>query len=550
MKQLINVMVKMRDGVSLSTDIRMPDSGGPFPAILVRNPYNNNIAVTPENEALLKLYLESGYAYVSQDVRGKYDSEGTFKPFDESGDGYDSVEWLARQPWCNGKIGMSGASYLGFTQLEAGKMAPPALLAITPSVMAHDAFKGIMYKNGVFSLLILSWALGNTGRTDKPQPLADWKKIFNTIPLEKMDTAAGFETPFFHEWLRHQRYDEFWKKISTEAFYDKFNTHTYLMGGWYDYACDGTIKNFCGLKKAMKNKKVKLLMGPWAHGLGGPGVLGELDFGKEALVDIEREKKRWLDRFVKGIKNGIDKEPPVKIFVMGINKWREEGDWPLKRTEYTSYYLGSRKGANGKDGDGRLGFKMDSPGEADRYTYDPLDPVMTIGGATLLPNLPPGPFDQTPMERRKDVLVFSTEILKKPVEVTGFIKTELYISSSALDTDFVARLCDVHPGGKSIVLCAGILRTRFREGLDKEVMLEPGKMYKLELEMDPTSNVFLPGHRIRLEVTSSSFPEYFRNPNTGGNAARETAFIKAKQAVYHSKKYPSKLILPVIPGSR
>ena len=218
MKQLINVMVKMRDGVSLSTDIRMPDSGGPFPAILVRNPYNNNIAVTPENEALLKLYLESGYAYVSQDVRGKYDSEGTFKPFDESGDGYDSVEWLARQPWCNGKIGMSGASYLGFTQLEAGKMAPPALLAITPSVMAHDAFKGIMYKNGVFSLLILSWALGNTGRTDKPQPLADWKKIFNTIPLEKMDTAAGFETPFFHEWLRHQRYDEFWKKIVPKLF--------------------------------------------------------------------------------------------------------------------------------------------------------------------------------------------------------------------------------------------------------------------------------------------------------------------------------------------
>ncbi len=548
MKQLMNVMVKMRDGVSLSTDIRMPEAGGPFPVVLVRNPYNNNITVTPENEALLKLYLESGYAYVTQDVRGKYDSEGTFRPFDESEDGFDSVAWLAKQTWCNGRVGMSGASYCGFTQLEAAKMAPPALCAITPSVMAHDAFKGIMYKNGSFSFLIMAWALGNTGRTDKPQPLIDWMKIYNTLPLEKMDAAAGFETPFLQEWLAHPRYDAFWKKISTEAFYKNFDTPAYIMGGWYDYAIEGTVKNYCGLKKAMKNKKVKLLIGPWAHGLGGGPVLGQLDFGPEAVFNIEKEKKRWLDRFVKGEKNGIEKEPPVRIFVMGANKWRNEEAWPLKRTKYVSYYISSTRGANSLEGDGVLEVKLKSAKEKDEFIYNPADPVTTIGGATLLPDRPAGPYDQTPIERRPDVLVYTTGVLKAPIEVTGFVKAELFIASSAPDTDFITRLCDVHPEGKSIVLSEGLIRARFRKGLDKEVMLKAGQVYKLELEMDPTSNVFLAGHKIRLEITSSSFPAYSRNTNTGKNIAKETKFKTAKQTVYHSNKYRSKLILPVFKG--
>jgi len=546
MKQKINVMVKMRDGVHLSTDIRMPDGKGPFPAVLVRTPYNNNMFITPTNEYLLRLYLNDGYAYVVQDTRGKYDSEGEFVPYDEAEDGYDTVEWIAKQPWCNGKVGMTGASYCGYTQLAAAKLAPPSLCAITPSVMGCDIFKDSVYINGVFSLKSLSWALGNTGRTDKPQPLLNWMDIYSSVPLEKMDERAGFYTPFFKEWLKHQRYGKFWKKFSIEAYYDNFNTNVYLMGGWYDAFSKGTVVNYCGLRKYMKNKKVKLLMGPWTHSLSANRVVGQLDFGGDSLMGIEEEKKRWLDRFVKGVKNGIENEPPVKIFVMGINKWKTANDWPLENTKYVSYYLGSNLGANSLNGDGFLSEKLSKTKDYDEYIYNPKDPVPTIGGAILLYDRPAGPFDQAPIEMRGDVLVFSTDVLKKPVEVIGFINVELYVSSSAIDTDFVAKLCDVYPDGKSINLCDGIFRMRFWRGFDREVMIKPGKIYKITVDMGVTANVFMPGHRIRLEVTSSNFPKYFRNPNTGGNIARETKFKIAKQVIYHSKKYPSRLILPVV----
>ena len=540
--QKINVMGKMRDGVKLSFDIRMPDKGGPFPAVLERNPYNNNFLITPENERYLKLYLDAGYAHVSQDTRGKYDSEGEFKPFEEAEDGYDSVEWVAKQPWCNGKVGMTGASYVGLTALAAAQLAPPSLCAITPSVMGEDIFKRGVYNNGVLKLGFISWMFGNNGRTDKPEPLLEWNRIYNTLPPKKMDETAGFESKFFDEVFTYPINDKRWNTMSIVSRYRNFKAPVFLLGGWYDTT---VIRVYLGLKK--EGKIAKMLIGPWTHGLSRNRVVGQIDFGGHSLIDVEATKRRWLDRYVKGVKNGIDNEKPVRIYVMGINEWRDEEAWPLKRTKYTSFYLGCKMSANSLHGDGFLSAKMESKKDGDKYIYNPEDPVRPIGGTAGLYDQPDGPYDQTPMEIRNDVLVYTSEKLKKPVEVTGYINVELYVSSDAPDTDFVARLCDVYPDGRSIILNDGIIRSRYREGIDKEVMLQKNKVYKLEISLDCTSNVFLKEHCIRLEITSSCFPKYIRNTNTGGDIISETKFKTARQTVYHSKTYPSKVILPVIP---
>ena len=542
--QKINVMAEMRDGVKLSCDIRYPDKGGPFPAVLVRNPYNNNIAVTPQNEWLLRLYLDSGYAYVTQDVRGKYDSEGEFRSGEEAEDGYDTVEWIAKQSWCNGKVGMSGASYCGLTQLAAAKLGPKHLLAITPSVMGGDHFMCGSLKSGVLQLGSFAWQIGNTGRTDKPQPLLNWNEVFNTLPLAKLDSAAGFDSPLFKEMIKHPLYDGYWKDRSLAGYYKNIDAPVFLLGGWYDKYSAAAIEVYCKLVEA--GKKAKLLIGPWTHGLSSGRVVGQIDYGGASLVDIEAAKKKWLDRYLKGVKNGIDTEKPVKIFVMGINEWRDEESWPLKRTKYLSFYPGCKTAANSSNGDGFISEKQLTGRGEDNYVYDPLDPVASIGGQSLIPSQPAGAFDQSPTERRTDMLVYTSEVFKKPLEATGFVKMELYVSTDVPDTDFIARLCDVYPDGKSINLCDGIMRTRFREGFDREVFLEKGRIYKLEIEMDVTSNVFLPEHRLRLEITSSCFPRFARNLNTGGGIYTEYKPKAAHHVVHHSKKYPSRLILPII----
>ncbi len=542
--QKINVMAKMRDGVSLSLDIRFPDKGGPFPAVLVRNPYNNNMFVTPENERLLKLYLDAGYAYVTQDVRGKYDSEGEFSPYDEAEDGYDTIEWLADQSWCNGRIGMSGASYCGLTQLAAAKLGPGALAAITPSVMGGNIFKCGSLKSGVLQLGSFAWQAGNTGRTDKPLPLMDWNKVFDTLPLSELDSAAGITCPAFKEMIKHPLCDSYWKKRGLDGYYENINAPAFLLGGWYDKYSAALIEVYCELLK--RGKKAKLLVGPWTHGLSAGRVGGQIDYGGASLVDIEAIKKRWLDRYLKGLKNGIDTEKPVRIFVMGLNEWRDEESWPLKRTKYTAYYPGCKNAANSLNGDGFISEVPGAGQEEDSYIYDPLEPVPSLGGCSLIPSQPAGAFDQSYIERRSDMLIYTSEELKKPLEVTGFVKLELYFSTDVLDTDFIARLCDVYPDGKSINICDGIARARFREGFDREVMLLKHKVYKIELEMDVTSNVFLPEHKLRLELTSSCFPRFARNLNTGGEIYHEKKPRTARQIIYHSKKYPSRLLLPVI----
>lgn len=543
MKQLIHVPVPMRDGVNLSADVRIPDGRGPFPAVLMRSPYSNS-GFMPGDAA----FVGSGYALVKQDCRGRFDSDGCFNPLREDADGHDTIEWIRRQPWCDGRIGMTGGSYIGLTQLTAAWTKPAGLRAITPAVMGNDLFKDLIYTNGVLNLTIaLGWGAGVAGRTGQSNETTDWPRVFRHLPLMTMDEAAGYRLDYLREWLSHPTHDDYWKAASVEHHYADFDVPVLHAGGWFDMYANGVVRNFCGIRERggpRARVAQKLIMGPWPHGLGGRQV-GQMDFGDQAVVGMESIYRRWLDRWVKGDANGIDREPPVRIFVMGENVWRDEHEWPLARTRETSFFLASGDSANSLYGDGALRSEPTAGSESDTYVYNPDNPVPTAGGCAYL--APGGPTDHAPVERRNDVLVYTGEPLRQAMEVTGFVRLALFAASDAPDTDFVARLCDVYPDGRSMLVCDGIVRARFREGLDREVLMNPGTVYEFEVDMGATSIVFPEGHQIRLEITSSCFPRFARNLNTGEPSATGTRWQVARQTVRHSRAHPSRLILPVIP---
>ncbi len=543
MIQKIDVPVKMRDGTDLSADIRLPGGPGPFPVIVVRTPYNNS-GFAPGDA-----YIQNGYAVVKQDCRGRFDSEGRFQPFFEAEDGFDTLAWVKAQPWCDGRLGMLGNSYCSTCQLTAAWTRPPGLRGITPGVMGNDLFKDLIYFNGVFNLsLAYTWGMAVSGRSGQTHDTTDLEKIFRHLPLQTLDTAAGFDAPYFREWLAHPTYDAYWAAASVEGHYAEFDVPALHSGGWYDFYGEGTARNYTGIRakgRPRARASQRLILGPWQHGLGGR-VAGQLDFGEQAVVGMDGLYRRWLDRWVKGEPNGVDQEAPVRLFVMGTNVWRDEGEWPLARAVDSEFFLGGGS-ANSLYGNGTLRRERPAGGaDCDRFTYNPDNPVPTLGGATY--GAPSGPNDHVPLERRDDVLVYTGERQTAPLEVTGHVRAVIYISSDCVDTDFVMRLCDVYPDGRSIVLSDGIARARFREGLDREVMMKPGSVVELEVPMGVTSNVFLPGHCIRVEVTSSCFPRFARNLNTGEADASGTRMRAACQTVWHSAARPSRVLLPVVPA--
>lgn len=546
MMQYIDVPVPMRDGVKLSADIRLPAGAGRFPAVLIRTPYSNS-GFSPGEAAL----VARGYAVIRQDCRGRFDSEGRFDPLrGEDVDGHDSIAWIRAQPWCDGRVATTGGSYCALTQLAAAWTQPPGLQAFVASVMGRDLFKDLVYHNGVFGLAIaVGWGLGVAGRSAQANTTTDWDAVFRHLPLMTMGESAGYRLDYLKEWLSHPTYDDYWAKASVERHYGEFNVPGLHLGGWYDLYGEGTVRNFCGIQAGGgpgARGRQKLIMGPWTHGLGNR-LVGQLDFGESALMGFDKLVERWLDRWVKGEPNGIDREPPVRIFIMGANVWRDEQEFPLARARETAFFLNSGGRANSLAGDGTLQAALPAGSATDGYVYNPDNPVTTLGGCAYKPA--GGPTDHAPIERRDDVLVYTTAPLATAVEVTGFVRMVLYASSDAPDTDFVARLCDVHPDGRSIVVSDGIVRARFREGLDREVFMTPGTVYEFVVEMGVTSNAFLPGHRIRLEITSSCFPRFSRNLNTREPAATGTRWQPARQTVYHSREYPSRLILPVVQGA-
>ena len=545
----------MRDGVALRADIYRPKAQGKFPVLLQRTPYDKTNPMSFAVEA-----AQRGYVVIIQDVRGRFRSEGEWYPFQhESRDGYDTVEWAAALPYSNGKVGMFGASYVGATQFLAATAAPPHLAGICPAVTASNYHDGWTYQGGAFEQWFNeSWTTGlarNTmrRRVDSSANALPWTSALPLASYPVLEVPAGEGlAPYFRDWLEHPNYDDYWKQWSIEEQYQQIRVPVFSIAAWYDIFLAGSLRNYARLKteagseEARRGQRLLVMIG----GHAGEGRrIGGVDFGEKALYDDEEVMLRWYDWLLKGKANGVQKEKPVKIFVMGKNVWREEDDWPLGRAKNRRYYLHSGGAANGLAGGGTLNTTAPAGEPSDKYVYDPADAVPTIGGPLCCEALPTGigPEDQRPTEARSDVLVFTAAPIMQDTEVTGPVSLDLFASTSAVDTDFTAKLVDVWPNGFAQNLTEGILRLRYRNSQEKPEPANPGEIYHITVDLWATSNVFLAGHRLRLEISSSNFPRFDRNLNTGEEQARATRMVKATNAIYHDREHPSALVLPIVP---
>ncbi len=546
---LENAKIPMSDDVELAAHIFLPKAEGKFPVILVRTPYGKGGIKGGAGHA----YASRGYVYISQDCRGKGASGGDWVPFvNETRDGEDTHQWILNQAWCDGNIGTAGGSYVGFTQWASAPGSGEYLKAMFPIVPLVDPYQDIAYVGGAYNLaLMMGWGAGVSGNaTVRTWDTAAWNKGFRTLPLRTWDTAIGAEVQYLRDWVAHPQFDDYWKQSSLQGKEQDITTPMYVVCGWYDLFSKSVFDHVNSVKEKSRSvearKQQHILMGPWVHGISRDGKVGSLDFGKESVVDVSGLQAKWFAHWLKGEETGVEEWPPLRIFVMGRNEWRDEQEWPLKRTRYTPYYFHSQGSANTLEGDGTLSTTKPEQEPVDGYVYDPEDPVPTLGGNNL-GRVPVGPHDQTEAEQREDVLVYTSDALKSELEVTGPVKVVLYATSSATDTDWTAKLVDVHPDGKPYNLCDGILRARYRESADEPTLIEPGKRYRYEIDLWVTSNAFLPGHRIRVEISSSNFPHFDRNPNTGHAFGADAELQKAEQTVHHARECASHIVLPVIP---
>lgn len=548
------VPVKMRDGVTLIADIYRPKAQGKFPVLLTRTPYNRRDPMTGT-------FLAShGYVAILQDTRGRFDSGGEFYPFkNESEDGYDTIEWAAALEYSNGMVGMFGGSYVGATQMLAAIAKPPHLKAIFPYVTASEYYDGWTYQNGAWMQAFSStWTTGLAQDTlrRKAAGMSNFGEWLKRLPVEDykligQPTVADV-APYFRDWIEHERSDEYWKRWKISDHYPELGIKALHSGGWHDIFLKGSIGNYVGMRKSAATAEARnnqrLLVGPWAHAAtSAEGKIGDVTFGKQAVLDMNGTIVKWMDYALKDIKNEFASDSPVRIFVMGENVWRDEKEFPLARTQYTKHFFHSTKGANTGSGDGTLSTKAPGAEKPDTFEYDPANPVPTVGGRLCCGGTMPGPFSQQPNESRADVLVFSSPVLERDVEVTGYITVELFAASSAVDTDFTALIADVDSTGYARFLTDGIVRARYRNSTERAELIEPGKPYKYTIDLWATSNVFKAGHRIRVYISSSNFPRFNRNLNTGEPTMKGTKMVKARQTIYHNAEHPSAIVLPIIP---
>lgn len=592
-----NVMVPMRDGVKLATDIYRPalngaPAPGRFPTLLIRTPYTRAF----QDRANAAFFVPRGYVLVVQSLRGRYGSEGRWRLFrDDPADGYDTVGWIASQSWSDGGVGMLGGSYDGGTQHAAALANPPALKALVPLVAATNFGRYGLRHNGAFELRFFTWlfSVGNPiesplypafypGDAATQKTLAEaarnYKQYMMQLPFHAGTTPLRLAPDYdstLEEIMSHGDYDSYWKDIGVDVL-NHLSEHKDIpmhhVSGWYDsWAINTANVNYANLARTKKSPQ-RLTMGPWTHTGLGTTSAGEAEFGPEAKVDIAQLELQWMDRWLKGIENGADKEGPVRIFVMGGGDahrtpegriyvgghWRMEQEWPLKRAVATSYYLHA---------DHTLGPEKPKAGAPSTYQFDPKNPVPSIGGnvSSQLGAMQAGAFDQhcrsdvlgctdhSRLSARKDVLVFQTPPLDADMEVTGPLVVTLWASSSAPDTDFTAKLVDVYPPskdfpeGEELNIGDSIVRARYRDSLEKATLMKPGQIYKFRIELYPTSILFAKGHRIRVDISSSNFPRFDVNPNTGEPLDQNTKTAVATNTIYHDAQHPSNIILPVIP---
>ena len=570
-----NVPVRMRDGATLYADVFRPDAAGRFPALITRTPYDKTSPANRTGTLDVVRAAMNGYAAVVQDVRGRYASDGDFYTFvNEINDGYDSIEWLASQPWCTGKVGTFGISYVGATQWLAAKSKPPSLAAIAPGFTAHDYHEGWTWQGGAFELgFNLSWAIGalssaNWGKISAQLGLGadDLSKLiaakdslcggFSHLPLSDMPHLKDGLAPYYYDWIAHPEYDDYWKNVCIQESHSDIAIPAFNVGGWYDIFLGGTISNYTGMRANGASHAARsgqrLLIGPWIHSGAPLNVSGEYNFGTRsaaAAIDLAGAFLRYYDHHLKGEDNGVADEKPVRIFVMGVNEWRYEDAWPLERAQPTPYYLHSGGRANTLNGDGALTPEAPADEPTDSYLYNPANPVPTSGGGLCCDPafMAPGAYDQRPIETRPDVLVYSTPPMERDTEVTGPISVTLYASTSARDTDFTAKLVDVEPCGYARNLTDGIIRARYRTPRQPAAFVNPGDVYEYAIDLWATANVFKKGHRIRLEISSSNFPRFDRNMNTGEPIGSDSAFLPALQTIHHSAAHPSHITLPIVP---
>jgi len=533
---------KMRDGVKLSSDIYRPRRTGRCPTILVRTPYGNHDTAWVN---FGRKFASWGYAVVVQDVRGRHDSEGKWYPFTNEGpDGFATLRWINRQLWSNGRVGMTGGSYNAMVQWDVAILRPPNLKAMISIVSPSDLFFNSWYRSGALVWGdALRWIVHVAGHVNQDDLLPyTVPNAYKHLPLTTGDEALGQRISFWRDWLKHQTHDSYWKTRGYHDKYHRINVPVLHISGWYDDCADGNIRNYLGMKSnSAAHRNQRLIMGPWPHRINTNRKYGEVDFGPNSIIDLDDLQKRWFDYWLNSKKNSVMKEKPVTIFVMGLNKWREENEWPLKRTKYTRYYLHSKGHANSSAGDGWLSTRTATSTEiqSDAFDYDPENPCPST------PNLIE-PDDRRVAERRDDVLVYDSPLLTRAVEVTGNIFAEIFASTSAYNTDFTAHLVDVHPNGYAHPIADGIMNCRFRDSLTHPSILEPGKVYCYRIDLWYTSNVFKPKHRIRLEISSSDFPRYARNTNTGRPYGEDSTSNLAHQEISHNKSHPSNIKLPII----
>ena len=546
----VDAKIPMRDGIELSADLFLPRGAGPAPAVLMRTPYSNSME---QMIAKAKRLAESGYACVVGDCRGRWDSGGDYYPFlNEAEDGFDTQEWIGAQAWCDGSIGTAGASYVGTTQWRPAPLASGYLKCMAPRVICTDYYSGLVYPGGALQLnVVMSWGMRTHARTGQDIDFHNWTEAFRSLPLRDIDAAAGRQLPFWKDWIDHPSYDDYWAAMDDEPRFGQIQAPAFNMGGWYDLYANQTFTNFNGLRQhggSEAARQSKLIIGPWPHALATSTRTGDIDFGESSLADLEAEEVRWFDYWLRGIDNGMIDEPALRLFVMGVNQWRSEHEWPLARTDWQTWHLHSGGSANSVIGDGELSPAAPGDETADEFVYDPRYPVQTLGGGNCCsPHIVPwGPQDQRSIEMRGDVLVYTSQVLEEDVEVTGPIEVVLYAATDGPDTDFTAKLVDVFPTGYSMNLCDGIQRARYRDSRTTPTLLEAGKVYEYRIEVGVTANVFRAGHQIRLEISSSNFPRFDRNPNTGNVYGVDAELRAARQTVHHSKAFPSHLRLPVV----
>ena len=548
-----SMWVQMRDGVNLYTEIYRPGKG-PYPVVLTRGYWPGN-----ENDA--RKFTRAGYIYVGQSTRGHGMSEGDqgvrTRFFDDKEDGYDTLTWISEQPWSDGNIAMYGKSYWAATQWLVATEGHPNLRAIIPQNMNADIWQCVYWCNGALTLAMTAHGRAYNNDTISAINEIGWDRFYQHLPLATLDRYSGEEHTedaknLWYDYLSHDTFNDYWAAISLrgdgkDGKYARVNIPVYLMGGWYDYYPGAAFTSYQKLREVHPENDVRVVINPSDH---LNRVVGDRSFGDDASKDEIELAIRWLDAVIKGEDNGISEEAPILIFVMGVNKWRYENEWPLARTVFTNYFFhrpdGHRKGTLSTE------IPRDEPPTV--YRYDPHDPVPTIGGnhsfaARHIPEIiRAGAVDQRANEERNDVLVFTSEPLTDDTEVTGPITITLYAASSATDTDFTAKLIDVYPDGMAYNLTEGVVRARFRESVwEAPKPLIPGEVYKYTLELLPTSNVFLRGHQIRVHLSSSNFPLWDRNLNTGDNQTTGTEMQVAEQTVYHDGRYPSHITLPLIP---